>query len=126
MALATTQVISSVMINLVQLIGIFPFIAVAKTNNENTMRKTPTRINGVLSPVSNNCVNTEGMVTNKTPVIPELIALVSNTFFSVIISFFITQKYCCTDGFGLSISDRVLTLCDNQIQTVKHIIRFTV
>lgn len=92
MTLAITQVISSVMINLVQLIGILSFIAVAKTNIENTMRKTPTGINVVLFPVSNSFVNTEGMVTNKTPVIPELIALVSNTFFSVIISSFYYSK----------------------------------
>jgi len=87
-ALAITQMISNVMINLVQPIGIFPFIAVAKTNSENTMRKIPVRINGVLSPISNNFVNTDGRVANKTPVIPELIALVSSTFFSVIISLF--------------------------------------
>jgi len=125
-ALAITQMISSVMINLVQPIGIFPFIAVAKTNSENTIRKIPTMINGVLSPISNNCVNTDGRVANKTPVIPELTALVSSTFFSVIISLFLLfQKYCSIHSVELPIDDKVLTLYDKLIQVIKHISTFT-
>ena len=124
--LEITQVISSVMMNLVQLSGIFSFIAVTTTNSENTMRNMPTDINGVLPSIANNRVNTEGMVANRIPVIPELIALVSSTFFSVIISFFIAQKYCCIRRIQLPIDDKVLTLCDNPIQAVKHIVTFTI
>lgn len=90
--LAITQITSSVMINLVQLFEIIFFIAVASTNTENTIRKPPTKVNGLLCGVLNSCVNKEGMVANKIPVIPELIALVSNTFFSVIISIFLLLK----------------------------------
>jgi len=90
--LAITHMISSVMINLVQLFGIIFFIAVASTNTENTIRKPPIKVNGLLCGVLNSCVNKEGMVANKIPVIPELIALVSNTFLSVIISIFLLLK----------------------------------
>ncbi len=84
--------ISSVMMNLVQLLGVTSFMAVTKTNNANTIKKIPSSINGLPYGVSNNVVNKEGIVANKTPVIPELTALMSNTFFSVIISFFCYSK----------------------------------
>lgn len=84
-ALAITQVMSIAIIILVALLEIGFFNAVIRTNVAKAIRKMPASANGAIAFVLNNVAKKPGAVANKIPVSPELIALINNTFFSVMI-----------------------------------------
>lgn len=59
-------------------------MAAKRTNAENKIKNVPTSINGATPVGLNILIHILGVATSKTPVIPELMAFNSNTFFSVI------------------------------------------
>lgn len=92
MRLATTQAMSKPIISFVQLFWIGLFDAFRRTNEENNIKKIPTSMNGTVLFVLNKAAKISGITTSKIPVIPELIAFTSKTFFSFIIFEFCFNK----------------------------------
>ena len=92
MMLATTQSISNLIINLTHFFGTVFFKAVSNTNDEKNIKKIPTSTNGTILAVLNKFAKISGIRTSRIPVIPELIAFISKTFFSVIIFEFCFNK----------------------------------
>lgn len=92
MMLPITQVMSRPIISFVQLCRIGFFKAVNRTKNENTIKKIPTPRKGFLLLTLNRFPKKVGINANNHPVIPELIPLVSKTFFSVIVYVFCFPK----------------------------------
>lgn len=81
MMLPITQVMSRPIISFVQLCLIGFFKAVNRTKNENIIKKIPTPRKGFLLLTLNRFPKKVGINANNHPVIPELIPLVSKTFF---------------------------------------------
>src|SRR5690606_1240959 len=88
MILSITQRISMAIITWVNLFEIGVFVAVNKTNRANIIKNTPTPIKGVIILILKISAAISGNTAIKIPVNPELMALISKTCFSFILSCF--------------------------------------
>ena len=90
--LSSTQAMSIPIISCVNFFDIGIRVAVNKTNTAKVIKKIPTSIKGPIVLSWNSPANISGISTKRIPVVPELMALISNTFFSSIVLSFCLSK----------------------------------